>query len=1150
VKHRSFALFLAPLACWCAAGGDAIGAWDVHRSSASRIEQGITELHARPHDDTLAARLVRGLPSNQVDGLLGRFARRAREQPSDYAAQLAYAQLLLAVRHWPEAVTRFETAAQLLPEAVAPRWGRARALGRGGDTRAAVAELRVALGLARGSDQAFRLARELVTAAVATGDIDAEVDARAAWARARPGRRVNFDLAMAIGRAGRPGEAADILAGGIGTGRIGSERARWGLEEGRNRAAAGDLDRASVVLERARQELDREAAGRYVGAASMRPDWVAELRREIWTESIDIARRRGGLGDLKATLAHPRDAVEWTARARICDESGDLRGAWAAFDEAIRRTPRDRDLRFRRIAVALRIASVDQMVDLYLDLVRTAPATGDDLPALTLAALDGLWRLGRADVAGRLFDRLLESQRGGLPLLRVLAEVAVRWGDERRAELGWAAVWRRNPRDETALIAVGEAQFQRGQRRLAMDTWRALIRGAARRAEAHARLAEVLGDHGLEEPALVEARQAIAIAPDEPRHHRLLATTLERVRRPREAEGEWERVLRFASGPQRVLERREARTHLTALWVRQGSRRVDAELRELERRLGQDKGDRETLLFLVEAQLRTGRTDAALASLKAALSSGHHGAVLPADKNSRAAAKSDVNADLLERAAVRVHGDAEAESEADADLIGLLIRTLREAGRASEAIWWLEELSRRFPNHARDAYLQLVDLALAGHEDRRAQAFAARAAEAAPGDPGVVLRVAAVEERLGHFDRALAMYRQVVTAESDPVGTIALAALLARLGNSGEQRALLRRALRSSADEEVIVEAGRRAIVVEEAAGTLEALEAYLADTPGLNAPGPQGSARRRVLASILARVVPPAYRDQWRDPAAQAKLRRFALHGMRPLLDLVGVQDTEPDGRVVEILGMLGRPEAVPSLARLAAPELDPGTSGTDATGSTARAGTSSRDELISLAVIALGRLGGDGARTAIEGIARPARANMRLPLLWALGRVGGSLAAELARREIARGGTDTAILGCLTLGRAGDADAEPLLISMVADQARPAQVRRAAIFGLALGRHVAAIPALSGLLDAGDPDLASTARTALDLLARMNGDAENGQAIGDLPPDEAAVISGSNVEPKALLQALADQSQAAHPELNEPANRTSLPNSPRPPP
>src|SRR5262249_40001354 len=93
-------------------------------------------------------------------------------------------------------------------------------------------------------------------------------------------------------------------------------------------------------------------------------------------------------------------------------------------------------------------------------------------------ALDGLWRLGRQDLASRIFERVVATPAGKVQLVRVATELAGKWGDDRRAEHGWQMLLRRDPRDEAAIVALGEARLQRGDRRGALEIWRTLLRSS------------------------------------------------------------------------------------------------------------------------------------------------------------------------------------------------------------------------------------------------------------------------------------------------------------------------------------------------------------------------------------------------------------------------------------------------------------------------------------------------------------------------------------------------------------------------------------------------------------------------------------------------------------------------------------------------
>ncbi|MEO5770248.1 MAG: tetratricopeptide repeat protein, partial [Polyangia bacterium] len=942
--------------------------------------------------------------------VIRRFQEAAAATRTGFAARLAFAQVLLAAGEWQTAAVEFASAAELAPLDVASKWGLARAFAALGKTGEAAAELRAALALSRAADETYQLARELTAAAVRAGDVEAELEGRRAALRVRPDPGAILELAATLNNTGHHDKAAALLADRAATmARTPEQRARWALAEGRSRAAGGDLERAAAAL---------------AGAGRHAPARARALCQEIWNLRVEVARRRGALDELARELAHPRDGVEWTARAQVADEQGDLRGAWAALEEAVRLSPRDLGLQKREIALARRVGSPTEAAALYQRLVAsTLGQRGGDDPAAVVDALDGLWELGRSEIAGRVFDRVLlaRGRAAGADLLRALGDMAARWGDDRRAERCWTELLRGNPGDEVALVALGEIQLQRGQRQSALATWRRVLRvGGARRADAHARLAEILADHEFGTQALVEARAAVELDRSEPRFHRSLASTLERQERLLDAESEWETVLRLARDPGRASERHEARTRLLGLWIRGGSARVALKLQTMEQLLANqqqqhgNKGgspgdsDREMLIFLVQAQLRTGRTDAALALMKRAL-----GGPYP---------RGNVEEQGEERPPER-GPTSEEDASADADLILLLVRTLRQVHRPDEAMRWLEQLSLRFPERAREAQLQLADLALAEHADQRARYHAQQAVASSGEHHRSELRAAAVQERLGHLDEAALMYRRLLKRGGpDPAAALRLAGLLGRSGETEEQRMLLEEAVRTSVDEETVASAGMRAIVLAEAsgAGTLEALEGLIADTPDLNGSGAPAAARRRLLAAVLWRLVPAVYRRRLTDPVAAVKVNRFARDGLRPLLELANAPDSVSDPRAIELIGMLGRVEAVPALSRLLVPDAVERAGEPAASGPGAR-GPALKDDLASIIVVALGRLGGELARVTLESFAQRNESSSRLALLWALGRVGGPVAIERARQELTGSATDGGIVACLSLGRAG---------------------------------------------------------------------------------------------------------------------------------
>ena len=245
----------------------------------------------------------------------------------------------------------------------------------------------------------------------------------------------------------------------------------------------------------------------------------------------------------------------------------------------------------------------------------------------------------------------------------------------------WDALYALDPRDERAIVGLGEAHFQAGRRELARRTWHGLLRVVKPPATANARLAELLGDHDLLDEALPLARAAQKLEPAEPAHHRTLARILEKKRELSAAVSEWRAALQKSLGPERTHERREARARIVNLLAREGRERLRAETVLLKDRVGRHPEDRESALFLAELQLR----------LQA-----------PAD-------------------AVQTLSAACEAAPGDAELVLMLVRLLRQSRQTDRAVAWLERFAARVPARAPEALLQIAEIRLerydAAHPD-------------------------------------------------------------------------------------------------------------------------------------------------------------------------------------------------------------------------------------------------------------------------------------------------------------------------------------------------------------------------------------------------------------------------------------------------
>lgn len=1023
--------------------------WEVRRTgNRALVERAETELRSRPDDDRVARRLV------QLAGPGGRAALRARfqsraEGATEYGPIAAYAQVLLALGQGKEAAAAFSEALRLSPRAKAALAGRARALvvaeawtesaaaydeavraeERPGPRRRLL-EAQLAV-LARSSESADDKRRQET--------LERTVTARRELLRIDPDRDGAAErLADALEQAGRPVEAAEALEERLVTTK-GPEKVHLALRAGRLRlagSAPADAERAAAI---AGELLRRLPAG-------------DDRRREGWGLAVKAARRRALLPEVAAELARAVErsagVVEWDVLGQVRDELGDLEGALEATRAALTRAPGDAEIGRRLIALLERLGREEDATEAAEELARRHPTQ----PRFAIELIDRKLRRGERAEGGAALDRALARFGRDRTALLELAALASRWGEEGRAHAIWQRLYKLDPRDEVAIIGLGEALFQRGRKDDARRTW-ALLRDRARSPAGHLRLAEVLLEHDLAGEAAAEARRAQVMDPKSVAPHRVLAQIFERQKRFEDAIAEWNLVLALTApkvggnaGPPRGEPaspeeahaglRREARVRVLALLARQGRAHLDAQIRKLREEARDRRNDLEAIMFLAEAQQRAGDNAGAIATLR----------------------------ELVGRSGPG------GGSEASVDAAFALVHLLKRNGELDEAAARLAEIARIAPQRARDAHLQMAELALGRYATAKALSHAEAAA--ADADAPALARVADLQSRAGADDLAIATYRKALARDASPAAALALVRLLERRGDPEGAVATLDLVLHQSRDEEAVVEAGRLAIDLHEFLGKLPALEERLAEA---FAGGQETGARRRTLVAVLRRLLPALYRD----PAADAIRLRLGRQALRALLEVVTDAEQTPDRATIELLGMLGNVDAAPALARIATRPTD-----SPAIRRSARPVVSAVSADAQLAaVIALGRLADPRGRAAIERHLGARDAQLRTAAVWALGRLPDAHVIPSLAKALDDRHADVAVAACLGLAlrRPGGGPALDLLVRAARDPGRPLAVRRAAAGSLGRLGRAEAIPALFNLLDAGDEDLSMAAATAL---------------------------------------------------------------------
>ncbi|HEX3696259.1 MAG TPA: HEAT repeat domain-containing protein [Polyangia bacterium] len=1089
-------VLLALLMPWTVPRTTAAADWTVKRNSnQALVEQAARAFAAAPDEAARATRLLRTAGRAGLAALSPLFARRAANEPAPYTDVEAYAQLLLLGGHAGQSIVWFTRAVTLRPDQAAPLVGRARALQVTGDRLAALASFEAALGLTSQAMERRPILQAMLPLLGQATAIEREVSVRRELCQLAPRDQAASDgLVAALARAGRPAEAADLLALRLHEGR--GDRYDLGLRLADLREAAGDDDAAANVLAELRAHV---------------PAAASERRRALWMRTLDVERRRGHLPELAATLARAPRPIEWDVLSHVRDELGDPEGALAAARQASALTARDLDVRRWTASLLDRMGQPEAAIAEYEALERLAPRD----VRFAVEIIDRRFRRGQTAQARQAFDRSLVRFGNEPAALAELAQLGAHWTDDQRAIAAWQRLRHISPGDEEAIVGLGEMYFQRGKKESALRTWRELLRPTPSRkvskGDAHLRLSDVLMDHDLFDEAAAEVSAARSLEPERAAPHRALAQLLERRHKTDDAVAEWEKVLALNGGSEHAGGRYEARARILALAARDGRGRLAQRVARLEEQARQHPQDRELALFVAEAQQRNGNVSGAITTLRA---------VIERDRT------------------------LSPPRDGQADAVVALVRLLRQTKQPDEAISWLQRLIVEQPSRAKDAELQMADIELGRYADDRALGYAEAAARLGPGDAQSLARVAGIQERAGRDAEAQATYRRTAADGSNAPAALGLARLLQRHGNIKEAAQILRNVLRTTTEEDVVNDAGHRALDLEEFLGTRDDFERTVAI---LAASGPDGSIYRRLFVDTLRRLVPPAYRAPRDNPADGGGRVRLARQGLRPLLESIADSEESPDPTLIELLGMLGNADAAPVLARIAAGPATP-TKASPTVGA-ARPTPMPITEAQVAAVLALGRLGDERGRAALETQATAIDPGLRAAAIWSLGRITSPPSGDILLKAASDLNDEVAALACVGLGRLRDPRWTAALVGVAREPGRALLVRRAATVALGISGDRAATTSLLMLLDSDATLLTNDAASALGIIGdprsvapllshylvggQRSADAPELVALdrllaGTAPDDDGKAIDGVHINVDAVLEALSPKPAA----------------------
>ncbi|HEY3498684.1 MAG TPA: tetratricopeptide repeat protein, partial [Polyangiaceae bacterium] len=975
------------------------------------------------------------------DALIAELERRAGANgPERYAALLALAGVERLEGNLDAALRSYERAAAEQPKSPAADLAIARLLEQRGDRAGARARLERALERTTDAAEREQMLRSLRGLSLDLRDFTAaarfqrELEKRGGgsfFVRAELGRellnRGEFERAVS--------ELSEVVKAAHGDNRVLAPARR-------------DLGVALLRAGRAREAIDElERALAAAGGA-------AGVRREVYQTIAEVYRSENRLPELVARLEKDanRDADELRLLAALYEESGQIDKALATCRLVLAREPNDVATRLKVISLLEAQGALDRAVAEYEALIRAAPRNPEYVFRLAGVLLQ---RGERARTLDEL--RRLEARAGNdVDLLSGLVEFYERMGEKERSLALLERLAAAGGRDPQHLVELGARYWIAGNKQRAIATWQRIRSVVADRVQGAIALGDVLLEHDLVKEALEVLQEAAKLEPSQTRAQKALALGLERAggaagssdaRRAYhdQALAIWEKLLRESGS--NLDAAREARQHIVTLW-------------SLRNQLAQRSAGLRKRFQATPPDLEAGR--------------------LLAEAETRARRFADAER-TLRRLAELAPGDP--------DSLVRLERVLVLERKLAEAIEVLARLVTLEPKRAREYYQRMAEYAAELYKDDDAVRYAARAVELSPEDAEGHAKLGRMYRRRQETDKAIGELRQAII-KNDRAFAVALelAELLVQQNQTDEADQLLRRVVRASPDEELVLRAARLSIQLNLGRGTLESLEREILP---LALGNPERPLYRRLLVEVYGALAYPLVhrvRTGSKEDAktARAELVRLGDRAVKPLLDALSDERATQQQVAITLLSQVASKSAGPALVAYASSEADPG--------------------LRTRAMIAAG------------GLRDPAL----LPRLAALLAPHGRVQTD---------DTDpVAVAAAWSVARLATPNARPLLTNLL--QAEAPGLRALGAVGLGILRDRSAEPLLARVLHAGDSG--NLARAAAARALGMLGARGESELLAELSraPDPtlrhsalfALTELGAKEAPGAIADALVD--------------------------
>ena len=791
------------------------------------------------------------------------------------------------------------------------------------------------------------------------------------------------------------------------------------------------------------------------------------LRRELYEHLIAVYRKRDELAQFLKQFetdapAAGRSFADWELLGRLYDELGDTVNAMASYRAALRRDPHSIDVRRRLIAILERSGISAEVLAEYEQLIAQAP--GDSRAYLELA--ERLERSGQRPRALQTLKRAAARFAGDPSLHSALADLYQRWGESDLALAESELLVRLDPREESYVVNLGELYWARGRKERADEVWRRLLTLHPNRALGQARLADVYAEHNLMPQALELYQKAVKAEPNNLQLRRGLAQASERLNRPREALSLWEQIYFAAKTPAERLLRLEARTHLANL-IRKETHLLPAYF-TWQRRF--------------QAQMNQVAAEALSPADLLALG------LLLAEVSLKVEKLAEVEEVLTQLRGRFTDGPMLAE------VLLALVPVYRHQHKLSEAIAALKQAAALLPERRRELYAQLAELSMQSYHDEEAIRYAQEAVADAQGE----LKLGELLERKDDVVRAMAAYRRAIELDSRLFRAhMALARLHLQRGELAPAATIYREVVRRAPQEELVLEAGRKAIDLQEYLGTLGELVRELTPLAFASLPKP---VYRKLLLSLYERYATPLIaQSRAGDAAAQSELGHLGQSGLKPLTETLVDGDAAEQRVAITLLGELRNPSAAPALLNLVvgAPAAQAAAQdGKIVLGAAASTRPSDIDLRVD-ALLAAARLQDPRSSKVLVQLAQSREKHLRLAALYGLLRLarklehGETMAFELALSDSS---PQVRALGCLGVGLAADAHgltprARTQLLSVIERRrARPEELDElapaACVHALGQSRDRSSVPQLVEILREGNDEAQRQAAWALGML------------------------------------------------------------------